>query len=974
MNSSGLRVRLLGPLEVWRAGACVEVGGERARIVLATMALSAGRPVSAAAIAERVWGEHPPQSVEASLSSHMTRLRRALGEGAIRSVAAGYVLGVDPEHVDVLRFRRLAADAARQQDPEKSRELLASALGLWRGEPLEGLPAESFQRDVVPALVEERLSAVQRRIDLDLAAEPSDEQYAELTTELLGLVGRHPLREPLWRQLITVLAAGGRRADALDAYEQLRVRLREQLGTDPAPDLQDLHQRLLDGGQPIHLARSLSRATPAAPETPQESAKVRRELPGDLADFSGRELELHELLAGCAEQDAARTLMISAIDGMAGVGKTTLAVRAAHRLAPQYPDGQLFIDLRDRLDGPAGVDPSVALDTLLRAIGVPGEHIPETLRERSALWRSRLADRRVLVVLDNAVTAAQVSPLLPGTAGCLAIVTGRRRLAELDGASHLALDVLTPLDALELFAAIVGAQRTAAEPEAAREVLRLCGYLPLAVRIAAARLAARPAWSIAHLVRRLADEGRRLDELAIADRSVAAAFHVSYEQLPPGHQRLFRLLGPHQGPDFDPYLAAAAAGLGAREAESILEDLLDVHLLQQHEPGRYKFHDLVRDHARGTTRRLDSEPERRAALGRILDYFLRMAALTDGLIGPGRSRDALSLAEPPRDVPPIGDQLTAVAWCERELPNVLAAVTEAAENGRPRHVWLIPLYLFRFVNARSRCGDLLPVYLAALTAAERSGDDGACAETLRILGMIHIDASRLVEALEYQQLALARFRQVSDEQGEARTMGNLAYTLYLLGRYDEAVRLNRQTIELSRRIGDRRIEALSTCNIAGVYLKLGRYADATRSQKSAVGLFERLKDLRMESAACSALGNIHRQLGEYEQALAWHQRSARLVSRIGDPELAAMQLHDMGCTYLAAGQREHAADCHRKALAVAQRIGVRLYEALSHDGLAQCLVTVDPEAARDHWNSALVFFEEAGMPEAEAVRASLQTH
>ncbi len=487
MGGIGLWVGVLGPLEARLDGDPVPVPAGRQSVVLAVLALSAGRSVSVDALALRVWGEALPARVRPSLSTYVTRLRQLLGMSVIETTPSGYRLLTD--NVDVVRFRQLVAEAAEPTEPDKARDLLDEALLLWRGEPLEGVRSEALDRDEVPNLTEERLAAIERRTGLYLGTG----RAADVTVELRAWTARYPLRETLWHRLITALEACGRQADALAAYQELRKRLRDELGTDPSAELRAAYQRLLIGGRPGEVGDhqpppDRAAGSPAGP-------RRRSDLPGDVADFAGRGDEVQRLLAaldgtagGFEGADAGpgdtgdtgpgaapRAVVISAIDGMAGIGKTTLAVHVAHRLAGRYPDGQLFVDLHGHTAGTPPTDPAATLDVLLRAVGVPGDRVPDAIEERAGLWRAELADRRMLVVLDNAASAAQVRPLLPGAAGSLVLVTSRGRLTDLDTAHTLSLDLLPAADALALFTRIVGTDRVGAEAEPAREVVRLCG-------------------------------------------------------------------------------------------------------------------------------------------------------------------------------------------------------------------------------------------------------------------------------------------------------------------------------------------------------------------------------------------------------------------------------------------------------------------------------------------------------------------
>jgi len=1006
-----LRVALLGPPEVRRAGVRVAVPHRRSGAVLAVLALSAGRPVSLQVLADSVWGEHLPQSAEGSLHSHVMRLRRILGADAIRTVPGGYLLDVDPDQVDVLRFRRLAAEAAGLEDTVKARDVLAEALGLWRGEPLDGLRSDALHREVAAGLTEERLTAIQRRIHLDLAAG----RHGDLAGELRELTARWPMRETLWEQLIVALSAAGRKADALDAYHEVRGLLREQLGVDPSKDLQDLYHSVLAEVPRVGGVSGVAAESGRVLPVPSRAAgrwRARNDLPGDAADFTGRDRELRELLGALPGQDqAAQTVMISAIDGMAGIGKTALAVHAAHLMAARYPDGQLFIDLHGHTPGRNPADPAAALDSLLRAIGVPGEHIPETLDSRTGLWRAELAGRRVLVLLDNAATAEQVRPLIPGTAGCLALVTSRRRLTALDAARTLSLDILPLDEALALFAAVAGAGRTAAEPGPADEVLRLCGYLPLAIRICAARLAARPAWTVGYLAGRLGDQRQRLAELATADRSVTAALAVSYQQLTPRQRRLFRLLGLHPGPDFDAYLAAAVAAMPVAEAGQGLEDLVDAHLLQQPAPGRYRFHDLLRDHAQAAARQAEPDAARSEAIGRTLDYYLHMAHEADTILRPGRARTTPDLARPPACAPPLVGQAGALSWCQSEHANLMSAISYASTHGRDYHALQLPRSIGFYFYTRHCLQDWIATNRLALTAASRLHDDAAQAETLGCLGVAYWHVGRYAEAIDHQQQALDLFRGIGDRGGEAGVICRLGQIHLFAGRYPQALELLCEAIDLYDEISDRRGKAFTTIYVGGVYSRLGRYPEALdqyrealtafrlmgdgrnegavlsdlgavyeyldrhmealEHQEMALSLWRRSGDLAGEGGTLNELGNIYRRLGRHGEALDHHHQALTLIRQAGSSYLEAQILNDLGATCAAAGRAGQAAARHSEALVLATGTRNPYEQARAHDGIAHALHRADPGAAQQHRDQALALITELGIPEAHLPYAPL---
>jgi DNA-binding SARP family transcriptional activator len=608
-DSRGVQVSVLGPFEVTVDGRPVQLRAGRLRALLAVLAMSAGRAVPVDQIVTALWNADEPGSGRRAAQTYISRVRTALGTVDITAEATGYVLRLEPDRVDALRFLRLLDTAERNGNPAEERALLDEALQLWRGVPFEGVQCDRLARVEAPRLVERRLAAVERRVDLRLA-DRGDDGSAELVAQLRGLAEEHPLRETLWVRLLAVLRRGGRHAEALDLYGLVRARLGEELGTDPGPQLQRIHAALLAGG-------------PEPDDRPAPDGQRPRQLPAPPRMFTGRLTELAQLQRA---RDTS-TVVISAIDGMAGIGKTALAVQAAHRLADRYPDGQLFVDLHGYTEGMPPTDPAEALGHLLGALGVAGTRIPPGLAQRSGLYRTRLAGRRVLVVLDNAATEQQVQPLLPGTAGCLVLVTSRRRLAGLDETLTVSLGTLPPDDAVHLFVRTAGEERVADQPaELIEEVVELCGRLPLAIRIAAARLRSHAAWDVAHLVRRLRDQQHRLGELAAGHRSVTAALELSYRHLSTGDRRAYRLLGLHPGPDIDTDAAAALIGTTSAGAGPVLDRLIEARLLLEPVAGRYRFHDLIRAHAAHAVTTAIATVETGPALDRLLDHYRHAAA------------------------------------------------------------------------------------------------------------------------------------------------------------------------------------------------------------------------------------------------------------------------------------------------------------------------------------------------------------
>jgi DNA-binding SARP family transcriptional activator len=622
-----VRVGLLGPLEVRVGGASVELRGDRPAVVLALLALSAGRPVGVEALADAVWGENPPNRVRGSLQSLVMRLRQTLNTPTITTSAAGYTLDVDPEHVDLWRFRRLVAEAnaARDDDPAKASELLSLALRLWRGEPFEGLRIRTAEGEVALALEEERIGAHQLRLEIDLAAG----RGALIVPELRALTARYPLRESLWRQLLVALAQAGAPAEAVNAYHEARRHLADRLGIEPSRELRAVYQRLLTA-RPVSAEPGVASRTVVPDSDPGHGTRrgePPRQLRADLGFVAGREAELESLDALLARsRDSA--LFLATVDGPAGVGKSALAVHWAHRVRDRFPDGQLYLDLggfcADSSQAP--LPPTVAVAMLLASLGVPADRLPETLDDRSALLRSTLADHRVLIVLDDAADADQVRPLLPGRGGHV-LVTSRNQLRGLtsrNGAQRVTLARLPQRAAVDLLVAKIGAPRAAAEPEAVAELAVLCAGLPLALCIAAERVSRDPRLRLSSLVEQARDEHTRLDILANNQDpagDIRAALTASRRTLSPEADRLFRLLGIVPAPPISVPAAAALTGdPDTARVRAAVDQLVAVHLLEPRRPGQYELEELPRLYAAQLANTDLTSAERAEALTRFADW------------------------------------------------------------------------------------------------------------------------------------------------------------------------------------------------------------------------------------------------------------------------------------------------------------------------------------------------------------------
>ncbi|WP_337729373.1 MULTISPECIES: AfsR/SARP family transcriptional regulator [unclassified Saccharothrix] len=946
-----MEFRVLGTFEVLVEGRAVPLGTPLTRAVLALLVVHADTVVDTDRLVAQLWPDRPPGSARAEIHSYLSRLRRALGpEGAACLVtrSPGYLLRVPAGALDLHRFDELVARARAARRSGAAAEALAhyrAALALWRGPALAGLPSTPALDAEADRLAEYRLEVVAESFDAALAAGESGELVAGLT----ALVADHPLRERLRAALMLALHRSGRQAEALRVFREGRDLLVAELGVEPGVELTGLHDRMLRGDpelRPVAAAPvPVQRVAPTSPNT----------LPGGLADFVGRDDEIARLEALIEDAAARGTAVVGALGGMAGVGKTVTAVHLAHRLADRYPGGRLFIDLHAHTTAAQRpVEPAQALDALLRALGVSGPHIPDGLAERSALWRDEAARRGVLVVLDNAVDAAQVRPLLPGAPGCLALVTSRRHLLDLDGALSLSLDVLPGGAAAELFARVVGDDRPAREPEATADVVGLCGNLPLAVRVAGARLRARPSWHVAHLAARLRDQRRLFAELTAGDRCVATAFALSYRQLDPVHQRVFRLLGLVPGTTFD---AGVAGALVEGDAEEVLQDLVDVHLLQEPAPGRYRFHDLLARHAAATAEREEPEAERAAAVERVLDHYLRE--------GERAHRVLDGVVAGVRDVEKV------MSWFDVEHRNLAAAADLAAGLGHHRHSWRIRCSLGRYHFSRSNAVEWVAGQRQALDSARQLGDRRAEAVVLADLAAACSAAGDNVEALEHVERAIALFAEDGDQGGELRARvtaslvhvrcgryadvlrvlpgaaelpdvdvavraavhNNTGFAYCRLGRYDEALESLEEALRLYREAGMANRECLTLVSLGCLYERTGRYDDATACLSRALEVFERVGDEARLGYALGKLGVVLRAQGRAADAVEYHGRALELVRAARALELECEVLNDFAETLRAVGAGERARACQEEALVVARRVGNAVEEARAREGL-----------------------------------------
>ena len=980
----GVRFTILGPVEVSAGGRRLPGAAPRHRAVLAYLLLHARTVISADRLIDAIWGQTPPDTARAQIHAAVTALRRVLrAAGAAQLLATragGYVILPEPGQFDLEEFTSQIAAAQAQAaagDRRAATDQIRAALELWQGRPLADVNAD-YIPDARARLDGRRLTALERLADLELSLG----RHEDLIDELAAEVTAHPLRERLSGQLMLALHRAGRQADALSAARVFRSVLVEQQGLDPSRAFGTLEQAILrddpgldqqsaPGAEPAAAGQEPATATATGPggAAPGRSPRRANFLPYDTPDFAGRAVELDQLAR--PQPGAGGVVTISAIDGMAGIGKTALAIHAGHRLADRFPDGQLFIDLQAHTPGQAPLDPGAALEILLRQLGVPAERIPASVADRAARWRAELADRRVLAVLDNAADTGQVRPLLPGASSSLLLITSRRRLAELDGAHALSVDLLPAKDAVELFSQIVG-ERAAAEPIAVLDVLHLCGFLPLAVRIAAARLRHRPQWTVEYLASRLRDQRRRLAELSTSARSVAAAFTLSYQQLDPGQQRMFRLLGLHPGRDIDAHAAAALADVAPEQAEALLEDLLDAHVLLQHEPGRYTFHDLLREHARGTVSTEETAAARHDALTRLFDHYLYTASTAVDLLYPYSRHLRPRIPRPGTAGVPFSGAAQATAWLDAERANLIAAGTYTAGHDWPAHTSRLATTLHRYLDDHAHHSDALALHTQALHASRRRVDKAAEAHALLDLDVMNSRQGRYEQAHEHSGHALDLSRETGDRLAEARAWYRLAVAYLRQRDYDQARDHYLHSLEVNRQLGERLGEANVLGNLGLVYERQGRYEQAHDHHRQALALYRELGARGGEATTLENLGLVYRRQGRYEQARAHHRQALDMFRELGYRRDQAEALNGLGEAARSMGDPAQGVADHDAALALAREVGNRPEQARAHDGLAHAHHDLGHRGlARDHARQALDLYTDLGVPEADEARSFL---
>jgi DNA-binding SARP family transcriptional activator/Tfp pilus assembly protein PilF len=990
-----MRFRVLGPMRVWDGGAWSAIGAAHQRVVLAVLLAEAGRTVSTERLVHEIWGEHPPRTAVHAVQVYVRRLRQLLGHGPpgpLTTRGRGYQLTIDDADVDAAGFGGLVDAAGRSLaggELETAVAQLSQALALWRGPAFADVPAGPTVTAEAARLDQRRLTAVEERLGalLDLG------RHAEVVDDLPGLVDEQPLRERLHTHLMVALYRCGRRSDALAAYQRARAVFVAELGLEPSTELRELQRAILaDSAALAAPARADGRASAAAART----WPVPAQLPADVAGFHGRTGHLGKLDTLLrAAHDPAPALAFAAITGPAGVGKTALAVHWAHRVAAHFPDGQLYVNLRGYSAGPP-LRPIDALAGLLPDLGLPADQIPSDVERAAAAYRSLLAGRRVLVLLDNARRADQVRPLLPGGPGCLALVTSRDRLPGLvarNGAVQLGLEVLTPDEAQALLTDLLGAERVDAEPAAAAELAGLCGRLPLALRIAAAHLTTRPRTGVGAYVRTLAG-GDRLTALEIdgdPDACVRTAFDRSYRGLPDPARRLFRLLGLAPGPDITAPAAAALAGPGAGaasgeersdggeaapqgprgprerserqcystdEARALLDRLTSTHLVDEPATGRYALHDLLRLYAAERAIAEDGEPDRRAALDRLYDFQLAGVDAAAGRLYPQILRLAGRTA---RVAHTFDDDASASAWLDAERANLVAATRESAATGSFQVAWRLADALRGYLYLGMHVVDWQAVAQVGLRAAEAYGDPAGQAAARISLALLHLAQGRPTQAIGEYTRALALARESSWIEGQSATLGNLGAVFTNLGRFTEAAEYCTQALALDERTGWRVGQATKLGNLGIVYFGLGRLARAADHQTRSLALFQEADARSGEARTLANLGEVRHALGYLDEAAELLTRALATHRELADRHSEGDTTRALAAVNLDAGRHDAAGDLAGTAVDLARRSGDRRLEAAALATRARVQQhTGDVRGAIDGYREALRIARDTG--------------
>lgn len=987
---------MLGPITVWSDGRPIPVGGPRQRCVLGALLVHLGREVTIDQLIGYLWSDDPPRTARSVIQVQISHLRRIF-PASIATTSGGYVLDVDPDSVDLHRFRRLR-DAAAATGPEEAVELLEQALECWRGVPFSGVGSEYLDYSVVAPLREERWSSViawaTRALELG--------RHSEVASRLTHLASEEPFRERLHHLLITALWRDNERARALSVYEEFRARLADELGVDPGSELTALHTRVLQedtsGEGPDE---------PAPSTGPGARFVVRNDLPRDLPDFTGRQESLRRLeeVARAGEERA----QVCVITGSGGEGKTTTAVRFGYEAAKHYPDGQLFIDLYGYTTDREPLDAASALGALLRAVGVEPEAVPDSLDERSALWRATLMGRKALLVLDNAASYAQVSPLLLSSPGSMTLITTRNDLSGLSGARFLSLGVFDEQSSLELFGRVLGEERVRREPDEAREIIRICGGLPLALRVVAGRMLSRPKWSFAHVARRLGEQNRKFRELQVEGQSVESAIDLSFQSLNSQQTRAFLLLGLMIGSTIDLGGASALLDMTLEGADDILQELVGVCLLEEPQGDVYRLHDLIGAFSRDRAALSLPAGEIGAARFRLAEQYMATAQHAADLLGPRGHED---VEVRPGYRTELSGREDAEGWFALHQENLAETIEYFASHDNGEYAWRMADAVWRFYALHGQMGLLISSHQRALQISDKQGNRRGRAVTLIGLGIAHCLSGRFDESLSLLTEAHGLLASIGDSRGLVRVLANLGMVYERVGRFADAAEAIQDVLDYAVQLEDVRLEALQWGGLAVVKQALGEYAEALhcagrsvakatgedqdearahakrvmgearvglgeleaafQDLNEALGLSLRLRLMGNQVYVHNSLGVAYRAEGAWEEAVSCHAEALSVAERSGQRSGDAEVRTDLGITYSAAGRYEEAAVELEKAHAIAVERNERYMAARAALTLGRLPApTMTADRARELLREAEGVFADLGLSEVEQARAAL---
>lgn len=915
----------LGSLKAMHEDTEINLGQAKQQTVLAVLLLNMNQPVPVDTIIDAVWADNPPRDTRNTVQTYISRLRRILqvGDGnggpdnVLAYTTAGYLLRCDRDRFDVTVFdqRVLAAQAHhRRQEWADATQQIRAALALWRGDPFSGLQS--------PLMDAERTRLHERHVlarELRASSMLALGEHSDAIADLARLVGEHSLRESLRGLLMTALYRSGRQAEALDVFQDLRKALADELGVDPSADLRELYQRILAADPGLNLPDSVAAGGAADRQMP-------RQLPAQARTFVGRQNELASLTRLATSADLAGTVVISGIGGPGGIGKTALALHWAYRHLDRFPDGQLFVNLR-------GFDPSgpptpagEALRGFLDALGVGPAALPVDLDVQVGRYRSLVAGKRMLIVLDNARDIDQIIPLLPGSSTCTVLVTSRRHLtslAAMHGAYLLDLDVLPESDARDLLARLLGPERLTAEPQAVAELLSMCAGLPLAVRIVAARAQHHPTFPLAMLAEELRDASARLDGLDAGDlhTNLRAVLSSSVRTLGTQAANLFGLLSIAPGPDISLPAAASLLALPQGQVREALRELEHASLIQQHVPGRYRMHDLIRLYATDTAHHQLTQDVREAAMRRVLDFYTHTAYTADHLLDP--HNPSIQLAPPTTGVcpQPIPDVAAALAWFDAEHRALLAAQLAAADHAWQDVVWQLAWILETFQTRRGHRHDRLVVWREALDATANLPDPGPRMLANRLLGLAYANLGRFEEGIGYLHRALTLAKEHHDPGQQSRTHRVLASAWARRGDDGRALEHAARSLALCRTLDQPVLEADALNHVGWYAARLGQFGTARTHCHAALTLHQLHDNPDGEASTLDSLGYIAHHTGDHQQAIGHYRQALTVLRALGNSAEAANTLDRLGHAHVALGEQAPARVVWREALQLLQERG-----------------------------------------------------